>query len=173
VQAGRCDINLYLMFPLLTGVALVQTTLLARVSLLGGRPNLMLLVVLIWAVLRGLDEGLIWGFVGGLILDLLSGGPLASMALALVAAAYLAGQSLGEEVGSQAVRLVILTVLGSIAYHLALMVILDWSGHTVDWGFSLLHIAAPSVVFNAVLAPVVLAPMTWLERVTGEEGLAL
>jgi len=161
------------MFPLLTGVALIQTTLLSRVSLLGGRPNLMLLVVLIWAVLRGLDEGLVWGFVGGLILDLLSGGPLASMALALVAAAYLAGQSLGEEVGSQAVRLVILTVLGSMAYHLVLMVILDWSGHSLDWGYSLLNIAAPSVVFNAVLAPLVLTPMTWLERATGEEGLAL
>ena len=161
------------MFPLLTGVALLETTLLSRISVVGGQPNLMLLVVLIWAVVRGLDEGLVWAFVGGLILDLLSGGPLASMALALLAAAYLAGQSLGEQFGSRAVRLVMLAVLGSTVYHLALLILLDWSGHTVDWGFSLLRIAAPSVVLNAVLTPIVLPPLAWLERVTGEEGFVL
>jgi rod shape-determining protein MreD len=161
------------MFPFLTGVALLQTTLLSKVSLLGARPNVMLLVVLIWTVVRGIDEGLVWAFVGGLILDLLSGGPLAAMALALLASAYLAGQSLGEEVGSQAVRLVILTILGAMAYHLVMLAILDWSGHTVDWGFSLLRIAAPSVVINTVLAPVLLPPLAWLERATGEEGLIL
>jgi len=160
-------------FPLLTGVALIQSTLLSRVSLLGAQPNLMLLVVLIWAVIRGIDEGLLWAFVGGLILDLLSGGPLASIALALLAASYLAGQSLGEEVGSQAVRVVFLTVLGATAYHLALMLLLDWSGHVVDWPYSLARVAGPSILLNAALAPVLLGPLSWLDRITREEGLAL
>lgn len=172
-RVGRPRINLYLTFPLLTGVALIQTTVLSRVSVLGGRPNLMLLVILIWAVVRGIDEGLIWAFVGGLILDLLSGGPLASIALALLAAAYLAGQSLVEGVGSLTVRVIILTVIGAMAYHMVLLFILDWSGHSVDWGFSLLRVAGPSVVLNAVLAPFVLPLLTWLERATAEEGLAL
>jgi rod shape-determining protein MreD len=162
-----------LTFPLLTAVALIQTTLLSRVSVLGGQPNLMLLVVLIWTVVRGVDEGLIWAFVGGLLLDLLSGGPLAAMALALLVAAYLAGQSLVEGVGSQAVRMVILTVLWSLGYHLVLLFVLDWSGHAVDWGFSLLRVAGPSVVLNGMLAPFVLPLLAWLERATGEEGLAL
>lgn len=152
---------------------MIQTTLLSRVDVLGGRPNLMLLVVLAWTMIRGIDEGLIWAFVGGLILDLLSGGPLASIALALLAAAYLAGQSLVEGMGSEAVRLVILTVLGATVYHLALLFILDWSGRTMDWGFSLLHVAGPSVLVNGVLAPFLLPLMRWLERSTREEGLAL
>jgi rod shape-determining protein MreD len=152
---------------------MIQTTLLSRVSVLGGHPNLMLVVVLIWAVVRGIDEGLIWAFVGGLILDLLSGGPLASIALAMVGAAYLAGQSLGEGVGSPAVRLVIVTVLGAAVYHLVLLMILDWSGHTVDWAFSLVRVAGPSILLNGVLAPFLLPPLTWLERATGEEGLVL
>ena len=147
--------------------------MLSRVSVMGARPNLMLLVVLTWAVVRGIDEGLLWAFVGGLMLDLLSGGPLASIALALVAAAYLAGQSLGEEVGSQAIRVVILTVLGGAAYHLALMIVLDWSGHQVDWPYALVQVAGPSVLLNAALAPILVGPLTWLDRVTGEEGLAL
>ena len=153
-------------FPLLTGIALIQTTVLARVSILGARPNLMVLVVLTWAVVRGLDEGLVWAFVGGLIMDLLSGGPLAGTALALVAAAYLAGQSLGEEVGSEVVRLVILAVLGVLTYHVTLLVVLGWTGHPVNWGFSLTRVAGPSVVLNAVLTPFVLQPLRWLDQVT-------
>lgn len=172
-SAGRSDINLYLMFPLLTGVAMIQTTLLSRLNLFGGQIDLMLLVVLLWTVVRGIREGLVWAFVGGLILDLLSGGPLAGMALALLAAAFVTGQSLGEEVGSLAVRVVILTVLGAAVYHLSLLLILNWSGHAVDWGFSLVQVAGPSVALNAISAPILLPLLSWLERATGEEGLVL
>lgn len=159
--------------PLLTGAALIQTTLLSRINVLGAQPNLMLLVVLLWSLVRGVDEGLMWAFLGGLIVDILSGGPLAGTAVALLAAAYLAGQSLGEQLGSRVVRSAILTVLGTATYHLALLLVLDWTGHTVDWAFSLTRVAVPSVVLNAVLAPFVLHPLNWLERATRREGLVL
>ena len=99
---------------------------------MGARPNLMLLVVLIWAMVRGLDEGVVWAFVGGLIVDLLSGGPFAGTAVALVVAAYLAGQSLVEGVGSDAVRSIIMAVLGVLMYHLALFISISCTGHTVS-----------------------------------------
>jgi rod shape-determining protein MreD len=162
-----------LTLTLLTSAALVQTTLLSRVSVLGGQPNLVLLAVLLWSLLRGVDEGLVWAFLGGLIVDLMSGGPLAGTAIALLAAAYLAGQSLAEQVGSQAVRSMILTVLGTATYHLVLLAVLNWTGHTVDWPFSLTRVAVPSVVLNGMLAPIVLQPLTWLERATRREGFAL
>jgi len=162
-----------LTLPFLTSLALIQTTVLSRVDVLGGRPNLLLIVVLIWAVVRGMDEGLVWAFVGGLILDLLSGGPLAGTALALLAAAYLAGQSLGEEVGSAALRVMVLAALGTLTYHVVLLLVLSWTGHPVSWGFSLARVGGPSVVLNAVLAPIVLQPLSWLERATGRDGVVL
>jgi rod shape-determining protein MreD len=133
----------------------------------------MLLVVLAWSLVRSVDEGLVWAFVGGLIVDLLSGGPLAGTALALLGAAYVGGQSLGEEFGSKALRSMILALLGAATYHVALLIILDWTGHTVDWTFSFLRVAGPSVLLNGVLAPLVLQPLSWLERATGDEGLVL
>lgn len=152
---------------------MIQTTVFSRIDILGARPDLMLLVVLIWAVVRGLDEGLLWAFGGGLIVDLLSGGPLAGTALALLAAAFLAGQSLGEEVGSDSVRVTVLAAVGALTYHLVLLAVLAWTGHTVSWGFSLARVGAPSVVLNAMLAPVVLYPMSWLESATDREGVVL
>lgn len=146
---------------------------MSRISVLGARPNLVLLVVLTWAVVRGADEGLMWAFVGGMILDLLSGGPLGATALALAGAAYLAGQSLGEELGLPVVRLMILVALGALVYHLIILLILNWTGHTVSWGFSLARVGGPSVLLNALLAPAVLPPLNWLERATAQDGVVL
>jgi rod shape-determining protein MreD len=147
-------------------VALIQTTLLSRIKLWGARPDLMLLVVLVWAVVRGIDEGLVWSFIGGLLIDLFSGGPLAATALALLAAALIAGQPLGLGIGSRVVRLLLLSFLGIVAYHLVLLIILGWTGHTIHWGFAWLQVAGPSTLLNVVLAPFVLQPLALLERAT-------
>jgi rod shape-determining protein MreD len=162
-----------LTLPLLTGVALIQTTLLARIKLWGARPDLMLLVVLVWAVVRGMDEGLMWGFIGGLLIDLFSGGPLAATALALLAVALLAGQPLALGIGSRVVRLLLLAFPSIVAYHLVLLIVLGWTGYTVDWGFAWLQVAGPSVLLNVALAPFVLQPLALLERATRQEGFAL
>ncbi len=133
----------------------------------------MFLVVLAWAVARSVDEGLVWGFIGGLIIDLRSGGPLGATALALVAVTFLAGQPWGRGIGSPVVRLLVLALVGGLIYHVILLIALAWTGHTVDWGFSLLRVAVPSAVLNTVLAPFIWQPMAWLGRKLRREGLTL
>jgi len=162
-----------LSLPLLTGVALIQTVLLSRVNLWGARPDLMLLVVLVWAMVRGVDEGLVWSFMGGLIIDLISGGPLGMTVLALLAAVSLAGQPWGQGIGSPVIRLLLLAFLGVTVYHLVLLIVLAWTGHAVDWGEVLLRVAAPSVLLNALLAPFVQRPLAWMERKIRRERFVL
>jgi rod shape-determining protein MreD len=154
-------------------VALIQSVLLSRVDLLGARPDLMFLVVLTWAVARSVDEGLVWGFIGGLIIDLRSGGPLGATALALVAVTFLAGQPWGRGIGSPVVQLLVLALVGGLIYHVILLIALAWTGHTINWGFSLLRVAVPSAVLNTVLAPFIWQPMAWLGRKLRREGLTL
>jgi len=154
-------------------VALAQTVLLARINLWGARLDLMLLVVLVWTVVRGIDEGLMWGFIGGLIIDLFSGGPPGATMLALLAVALLAGQGWGQGIGSPVVQLLLLAFLSVVVYHLVLLAILAWTGHTVEWGFSLVRVAGPSAFFNALLAPFIRWPLTRLERWTRQERFAL
>lgn len=140
---------------------------------MGAHPDLMFLVVLTWAVARSVDEGLVWGFIGGLIIDLRSGGPLGATALALVVVTFLAGQPWGQGIGSPVMRLLVLALVGGLAYHLILLVVLAWTGHTVNWSFSLLRVALPSAVLNAVLTPFVWQPMSWLGHKLRREGLTL
>ena len=57
----------YLLVPFLLVVALFQTTVLPELTVLGIKPELMLLSVLAWSLLRGVEEGLVWAFVDGFI----------------------------------------------------------------------------------------------------------
>lgn len=150
-------------------MALLQATLLSRVNLWGARPDLMLLVVLAWAVVRSADEGLVWGFIGGLIVDLFSGGPFGATALALLTVAFLAGQPWGQGLGSSVARLLLLALLSVLAYHLVLLIVLAWAGHRVDWAFALMRVAGPSALLNAILAPFIQRPLAWLEQETRRE----
>ena len=114
-----------------------------------------------------------WGFIGGLIVDLLSGGPLGATPLALSAVVFLAGRSWGRGFGPPVVRLLLLAFLGVVVYHLVLLFVLTWTGHAVDWRFALMRVVGPSVLLNVVLAPFVRQPLAWLERKTRQERFAL
>src|SRR6202048_1988687 len=54
---------------LLAGAALVQSVMGSSLPLVRGRPDLVLVVVLAWAMLRGSGEGAFVGFLGGALLD--------------------------------------------------------------------------------------------------------
>jgi len=152
-------------------VALLQTVLLSQVDLWGTQPDLMLLTVLVWAVLRGVDEGMVWALVGGLITDLLSGGPLGATTLALLTAALLAGQSWGQGIGSPLLRMLLLSFVAILAYHLALLIVMSWTGYIVDWGWAILGVAAPSALLHTLMTPFIQRPLNWLERKMRRERL--
>lgn len=154
--------SLYLAVPLLTLVALIQNAWLARVDILGSRPDLMLLIVLCWTIVRGAGEGLIWAFVGGLLTDLLSGGPLGTYILALLAVVFVADQPWGEGLGTPLVRVLLLALVGALSYHAVILTILTLTGRVVDWTASALRVAGPSAAFVIVSAPSVRRALAWI-----------
>jgi rod shape-determining protein MreD len=81
----------YLMPFLLLAASLLQSTAASRIQVRGVKPDLVLLLVVVGTLIYGSREGLLWAFIGGLALDLFSGGPLGSSSLALMAATLVAG----------------------------------------------------------------------------------
>ena len=73
-------------------LAAVGATLMALLELTAGlymrvgaaQPHLVLVVGIIVTVAVGLESGLVWGFVGGLVLDVLAERPLGSTSFALL-----------------------------------------------------------------------------------------
>jgi len=159
--------------PLLTAAALVQSTALAGISLFGAHPDLVFLLVVGWAFLRGPAEGALWAFVGGLLMDTLSRGPLGGFPLALLAAALLAGQKWGRELGSTLFRLWLMALSACFLYHLVLLLTLSVTGHPVNWQYGLARVAAPSAIAHSLLALVAYRPLSWLDRRTRPGGFTL
>ncbi len=73
-------------------LAAVGATLMALLELTAGtylrvgvaQPHLVLVVGIVVTVAVGLESGLVWGFVGGLVLDVLAQRPLGSTSFALL-----------------------------------------------------------------------------------------
>jgi len=172
------QISLYLVGLLLVIIALAQTTLSPRLTLLGVQSNLMLLAVLSWSLLRGRREGMVWAFGGGMLLDMLSGASFGISTLSLLLVSSLAG--LGEvtifRVGAfRETPLLPLPLVasfaGSLLHDLTFLTILQLMGWAVDWPTALWRLMLPSAGLNTALMPPVYLLLRWLDRRTKEAGM--
>jgi rod shape-determining protein MreD len=163
----------YLLVLALGLAALLQVSLLPALKIGGVYPNLVLMVIVAWALLRGARSAVIWALIAGLWLDLLSGRPFGGYTLGLVVAAYLAG------LGAQTVyRPTIFLALAMAAVATILqdgiqMLLLWLSGGTFSPPDALLRLVLPEVVYNSAVMLVVYPLLSWVNRTTGQERLPL
>jgi len=100
---------------LVFAAALLQATLFSSLQVLGGTPDVLLLVLIGIALLRGSVTGAVAGFTGGLLLDVLTLDTLGVTSLLLAVAGYWTGRY-GETTGrsrghAPIVSVVVVTVL--------------------------------------------------------------
>ncbi len=82
----------YYLLPLFLFLAsLLQSTAVNRIQVRGVKPDLVLLLVIVGTLIYGSRAGIFWAFIGGIALDLFSGGPLGASSLALIAATLVVG----------------------------------------------------------------------------------
>ncbi|MGQ9583929.1 MAG: rod shape-determining protein MreD [Anaerolineae bacterium] len=148
--------SLYVSIPLLALVAVFQATILPHFAVAGVHPDLMLLVVIAWGLLKGNPDALVWAFVGGVFLDALSG---LSLGVGLIPLLVLAGASGAVAAGVSGRHVAVPLVgafLGTLAYYAISLLILYTLGRaTPFWTFwvqkvlpvSLLNVLTMVVVF--------------------------
>ena len=64
--------------------ALLNLTIAPYLQLNGAQPDFVLICAVVWTVVAGLEGGLIWAFIGGLMIDFLAPRPLGSTAFTLL-----------------------------------------------------------------------------------------
>ena len=69
-----------------TVAAVLEVTLVRYLAIGTANPHPVLVIGVIWAIAAGLERGFVWAFVGGLVLDSLTGRPLGASAFALLVA---------------------------------------------------------------------------------------
>ena len=130
MQLHRTNTFLVLLaVPALALLAMLQTTAGARVALFGIKPNLVLLLVLLWTLLRGRREALIVAFTGGFWLDFLTLATMGVSSLALVLSSFIIGIGRRAVQPTQILVPVGVGVLGSLVYATVF-----WVGQTAATG---------------------------------------
>jgi rod shape-determining protein MreD len=147
--------SLYYGLPILLIGAVLQSVWLERISIFGSRPDLVLVLAVTWTVIRGADEGALWGFIGGVFCDLLSGGPFGLWTVSLTVVTFLVGQPWIYALGPTLSRLAITSAAGTVLAHVLLLVLMIILGYSINIPRAFLTIVVPASLLNLLLSPFV------------------
>jgi rod shape-determining protein MreD len=150
---------------ILVGAALLQTTLAPFVEISGVHPDLVLVLVIGWVILRGLEDGLFWAVVGGLSLDVLSGAPFGVFTVSLVVVALVTSLFHGRVFGSSIILPLSLTFPLSLLFNGLALLLLMLLGRPIDWSVAFFNILLPVAIFNTMVMMLVFPLLYLLNRV--------
>ena len=132
--------------------ALLQATFYSSLDLLGGTPDVLLLVLIAVALLCGSITGAVAGFGGGLLLDVLTLDTLGVTALVLALAGYWAGRY-GETTGRDRAHAPLLAVVAGTVVVLLLGFVLHFLiGEEVSARRALLDAMVAGLALNLLFA---------------------
>jgi rod shape-determining protein MreD len=156
---------------LLAFLAIAQSTVMPLVAVSGTKPDLLFLAVVSWSLLRGAEEGIVWGFIGGMFLDILSGGPFGVSAIALMSMSLLTG--FGETNFFRGHFLLPLAIIpfGTVIYYSLILMLLALLGQPLPWGQSFLRVMLPAALVNLAVMPLVHWGLAGLHRKTGRQQI--
>jgi len=158
--------SLYVSVPLLLLVAVIQSTLLPRLAVTAVHPDLMLLVVVAWGLLKGNPDVLVWGFIGGLSLDLFSGLPLGAGTLPMLVVAGLAGVGAVGVSGRHFAVPLTGAFLATFAYYGISVLVLNALGRPLPLATFVLQTVLPASLLNVLTMILVFPLMRGLHRLT-------
>jgi rod shape-determining protein MreD len=150
---------------------MLQTTTLHWFSIGSVVPDLMLLLVVCWGLLRSLQDGLTWALLGGIILDLLSGGPFGATAICLAVACAVTRAGTMSISRDSPWLLASAGLLATAVYDAAYLALLRLTGHPIPWSEGLLQVLIPCMVLNALAMYPVWWVMRWVHRRTVVEQM--
>jgi cell shape-determining protein MreD len=154
-------VSYYIGVPLVVTVALAEAAFLPYFRLFGLQPNLLLVVLLAWLMVRGQEEALYLIPIGALVLGLVDG---AALGVGLIALAPLAllhdirGSHLSE---GQFLNAVVFTIAATVVYQGTYLLAFGAGGEAGDILTAVSRVIVPVALLNvAILLPVYWS--TWL-----------
>jgi rod shape-determining protein MreD len=136
-----------------TVAAIVELTITPYLRVGDAQPHLVFVLAVVWTVAVGLDSGLVWAFVGGLVLDTLAQRPLGSTAFALLIVVGATGAITRSLVRIRPVVAIIATLLLSLVYSMTLLMLFSVLRPPSTLADPL-RIVGPSVLYDVIVAAV-------------------
>ena len=133
---------------------LIQLTLINSITILGIKPDLIMVIVVVFSLLRGEKEGAISGFASGLLQDIFSTGLLGINSLAKTVIGFICG-ILKEKIFHEHILFLIpvITFIASITKSILVFLLLRAFGIEYGLAWSLKEVALPEALYSSLLSP--------------------
>ena len=133
---------------------LIQLTLINSITILGLKPDLIMVVVVVFSLLKGEKEGSISGFASGLLQDIFSTGILGINALAKTVIGFTCG-ILKEKIFHEHILFIIpvITFISSFMQSILIFLLLRAFGIEYNLAWSLKQVALPEALYGSLLSP--------------------
>ena len=142
-------------------MVLIQVTLSPYMKINGVHPDLVLLLVIGWTVLRGFGDGITWALIAGLCLDFISGAPFGVFTLTMLLVAITANLFHGRTFGSSIVLPLGLAFPLSLLFNATALLLLSLLGRSIIWSDAFYNILFPVAVFNTGVM-IIIFPLLYL-----------
>lgn len=141
----------WLSLPVLALAAILQSTFVPQIRILGGGPDLVFLFVLAWAFNARIENGVTWAFVGGILQDLLSAAPTGASAIGMILIVFAINLINRQVYGVSAAVIAAMVLAGTLLQQIILMIILRLSGFVIHPIESFSFVVVPTMAYNFVL----------------------
>jgi len=139
-------------FPVLIIALMLQLAIFSRLPLLHGTADLMLVILVSWALQERVRTAWIWTLLGGLLITLVSGLPFYTPIFGYLIATGLA-RLLHRQVWQTPILAMFVTIFATtLIYHALSLFMLQIAGRGLPLIDSLSLITLPSVLLNLMLA---------------------
>jgi rod shape-determining protein MreD len=142
-------------FLLVLSAVVLQSSILARITLFGVAPDLILIVVIVVGLTEGSLAGALSGFGGGLLRDLLLEGPMGLTGLAYLTVGYLVGLVRPYVPENSVVTPVVAVGLGSLLGSTLFLFFSFLLGAAADPFIRIVKVILLSSAYNTILTPFV------------------
>lgn len=147
-------------FPVLALAVILQSAIVSRISLLSGYADLVLVVVVAWALQEGVETAWHWAVLAGAMYAVVTGLPWA-IPLAGFLVAVLIARALQRRIWqAPLIAMFTVTFLASVFSHLLSYTVLNIIGASMPFGDSFSLVTLPSMLLNLLFA----IPVFWLMR---------
>lgn len=144
-------ISILLSIPLLSLIAILQTTVVSRMPLIQGTADLIMVFLIAWSLQERVKDPWQWAITGGLVTDFFSGLPFGLFTISYLALTGLA-QLMGRRLWRFSVLIQLaLTLLGTMLTHLLSVLAVLLRGTRLEILSVLRTITLPSLLLNMLL----------------------
>jgi rod shape-determining protein MreD len=144
--------SILIWFGVLVVTIVLQSTLIPLISIKGIHPDLLLVIVVSYALLSGKESGVGMGFFAGLLQDLVSGSIFGISTLSKLATGYVFGLAERKVFKEHVLLPILATLMATLFNGVVGIILLLIFGYKVDIVAAVMQNVVPLIGYNVIVA---------------------